>query len=79
MRHTLGGCAISRTADVLVIGGGVIGVCCAFARRPNIYVAAGHAMFGYTMAPITGKLISEMITGRPLSLAPEPLRLGRFF
>lgn len=64
---------------MLVIGGGVIGVCCAIARHPNIYVAAGHAMLGYTMGPITGKLISEMITGKPLSLAPEPLRLDRFF
>ena len=36
-------------------------------------------MLGYTMGPVTGKLISEMITGKPLSLAPEPLRLDRFF
>jgi glycine/D-amino acid oxidase-like deaminating enzyme len=31
----------------------------------HIYVAAGHAMLGYTIGPITGKLISEMITGKP--------------
>ena len=48
-------------------------------RYQNIYVAAGHAMLGYTLGPITGKLISEMIAGKPLSLAPEPLRLERFF
>jgi len=48
-------------------------------RHPNIYVAVGHAMLGYTMGPITGKLISEMITGKPLSLAPQPLRFDRFF
>jgi D-amino-acid dehydrogenase len=48
-------------------------------RYPKIYVAAGHAMLGYTMGPITGRLISEMIAGKPLSLAPEPLSLERFF
>jgi D-amino-acid dehydrogenase len=45
---------------------------------PNVYIAAGHAMLGYTMGPITGKLISEMVSGTPLSLPWEPLRLSRF-
>jgi D-amino-acid dehydrogenase len=44
----------------------------------NTYVAAGHAMLGYTMGPITGKLLSEMIAGDGLSLPSEPLRLSRF-
>jgi D-amino-acid dehydrogenase len=47
-------------------------------RHPNVYVAAGHAMLGFTMGPITGKLASEMITGAPLSLAAEALSPGRF-
>lgn len=47
-------------------------------RYPNVYVAAGHAMLGFTMGPITGKLASEMITGASLSLAAEMLSPGRF-
>ena len=47
-------------------------------NHPNIYVAAGHAMLGFTMGPITGKLASEMITGAPLSLAVEALSPARF-
>ncbi|MBI3644636.1 MAG: FAD-dependent oxidoreductase [Acidobacteriales bacterium] len=47
-------------------------------RHPNVYVAAGHAMLGFTMGPITGKLASEMITGAPLSLAMGALSPGRF-
>jgi len=30
------------------------------------YVASGHAVLGYTMGPTTGKVISEMITGKPI-------------
>ena len=44
----------------------------------NVYIACGHAMLGYTMGPITGKLVTEMVTGAPLSLPAEPLRLSRF-
>jgi D-amino-acid dehydrogenase len=47
--------------------------------HPNIYLACGYAMLGYTMGPITGKLVSEMVTDAPLSLPAQPLRLARFF
>jgi D-amino-acid dehydrogenase len=47
-------------------------------RHPNIYVACGHAMLGYTMGPITGKLVSEMVAGNPLSLPAAPLSSSRF-
>jgi len=47
-------------------------------NRPNVYIAAGHAMLGFTMGPVTGKLASEMIAGAPLSLAAEALSPGRF-
>ncbi|MEE9541393.1 MAG: glycine oxidase, partial [Candidatus Bipolaricaulota bacterium] len=40
--------------------------------------AAGHEGDGIGLAPITGKLMSEMITGEPTSIATEPLKLDRF-
>jgi D-amino-acid dehydrogenase len=46
-------------------------------RSPGVYVAGGHGMWGITLGPVTGKLLSEQIvTGRrPAELAPfDPLR-----
>jgi D-amino-acid dehydrogenase len=46
-------------------------------RSPRLYVAAGHAMFGMTLGPVTGQFLAEEIaTGRqPRELAPfSPLR-----
>ncbi len=39
-----------------------------FAHQANLYAATGHGMMGMSLAPITGKLISEMICGEPPSL-----------
>lgn len=43
----------------------------------NIYLATGHSMMGITLAPVTGKLISELIGGKTLSVDPYPFRLDR--
>lgn len=34
----------------------------------NLTIATGHAMMGWSMAPATGKLVSEIITGKPTSI-----------
>lgn len=44
----------------------------------GLIVASGHAMLGFTQAPITGKLVAELADGRPPSVSLEPFRLGRF-
>lgn len=44
----------------------------------GFYIATGHEGAGITMAPITGKLISEMITGKAPAVPLEPLSLCRF-
>ena len=44
----------------------------------NLVVAAGHAFIGVSLGPITGKLVSELITGREPSLDLSLLRLERF-
>ncbi len=38
------------------------------AKTDNVYVAGGHAMMGVSLGPITGKLISELISGDKPSL-----------
>ena len=44
----------------------------------NVVVAAGHNMLGITMAPATGRLVAEMITGQIPHIDPTPYRFSRF-
>jgi D-amino-acid dehydrogenase len=45
----------------------------------NVIIAAGHNKEGISMAPGTGKLISEMISGEKSHIDPSPYRIDRFF
>jgi len=47
-------------------------------RCSNVIVAAGHNMEGLTMAPRTGKLVAEMITGETPHIDLFPYRIDRF-
>ena len=45
----------------------------------NVVVATGHAMLGVSLAPVTGKVVSELLMGEPPSLdlmAVRPERYG---
>jgi glycine/D-amino acid oxidase-like deaminating enzyme len=44
----------------------------------GLYIAAGHEGIGITEGPITGKLISQMITGDKLAIQTDKLSLSRF-
>lgn len=44
----------------------------------GFYIATGHEGAGITMAPITGKLIGEIITGKAPTVPLQPLSLRRF-
>lgn len=44
----------------------------------NLWIAAGHNMLGVSMAPGTGKLVSELVTGRSPHIDPAPYRISRF-
>jgi D-amino-acid dehydrogenase len=47
-------------------------------RYENVIVAAGHNMLGLSMAPATGKLVTELIEGASPHINPAPYRAGRF-
>jgi D-amino-acid dehydrogenase len=47
-------------------------------RFTNLSVAAGHAMMGISLGPITGKLIAEMLSDEPLSCSMEGLSPDRY-
>jgi D-amino-acid dehydrogenase len=44
----------------------------------NLMVATGHAMMGLSLGPITGKLVSEVLSGESPSLPLDLLRPERF-
>jgi glycine/D-amino acid oxidase-like deaminating enzyme len=44
----------------------------------GMYIASGHEGIGITEAPITGKLISQLVTGQPPELSLGELALSRF-
>lgn len=43
----------------------------------NLYVGTGHAMMGVTLAPATGKLLTDLISGQKPVLNAEPFRINR--
>jgi D-amino-acid dehydrogenase len=43
----------------------------------NVYLAAGHGMLGVSMAPATGKLVAELVTGLPPHIDPVPYAVSR--
>jgi D-amino-acid dehydrogenase len=44
----------------------------------NLSIAAGHAMMGISLGPITGKLIAEILSDEPLSCSMEGLSPDRY-
>ncbi len=44
----------------------------------NVFVAAGHNMLGLSMAPVTGKLIAELLNKTTPHIPLDPLSLTRF-
>lgn len=46
--------------------------------RDNLWFAFGHGHQGFTMGPVTGQLIAEMITGEKPVVDPSPYRPERF-
>jgi D-amino-acid dehydrogenase len=44
----------------------------------NVIVAAGHGMLGISLAPATGKIVSQLATGKTPFMDLFPLRIERF-
>ena len=47
--------------------------------REQFVIATGHAMLGLTLAPVTGRLVAELLDGRPRPVLAQlsPARFGR--
>ena len=48
------------------------------AKFGNLILATGHAMMGVSLAPITGKLVAEIVAGEASSIELASLSLSRF-
>jgi D-amino-acid dehydrogenase len=46
--------------------------------QPGLWLTVGHAHWGLTLGPVTGRLIGEMITGTTPFCDPAPYRAERF-
>jgi len=46
--------------------------------RPDLVAATGHGMMGMTLAPVTGRMVADIVTGRPAASDPGPLSPDRF-
>ena len=46
--------------------------------QSGLWLAVGHAHWGLTLGPATGRLIAEMMTGKPTFVDPMPYAAERF-
>ena len=44
----------------------------------NLIIAAGHAMLGMSLGPITGKLVTQLVGGEKMDMDISSLGMGRF-
>ena len=44
----------------------------------NLVLSTGHTMLGLALAPVTGRLVAELIAGEPASHDLAPLSPNRF-
>ncbi len=47
-------------------------------RHKGLWLAFGHAHHGFTLGPVTGRLLAEMIIGGETVVDPSPYRADRF-
>jgi D-amino-acid dehydrogenase len=47
-------------------------------RSSDVFYAFGHGHVGMTGGPYTGKVIADIVSGRPSPIDLSPFRAGRF-
>ena len=47
-------------------------------NAPNVWYGFGHGHMGLTWGPTTGRLLSEIMAGKPSNIDLAPFRAGRF-
>ncbi len=86
-RHNLGrrfpplaGVEVARTwAGFIDVTPDALPVISGVERLPGLYIASGFSGHGFGIGPGAGKVMAELVTGRPPSVDLVPFRLERFF
>jgi D-amino-acid dehydrogenase len=47
-------------------------------RHPGLYLDFGHSHLGFTLGPVSGRLIAEIILGEKPVADPAPYAVTRF-
>ena len=47
-------------------------------RFPSVYYAFGHGHTGVSGSPVTGRIIADLVSGRPPEIDISPFRVDRF-
>lgn len=77
---------------ILILGSGVIGVTCdpqttmtpdgtpvvGGSPYPNLYLATGHGTLGWTMAAGTGRVMADLMSGKPTGISLDGLTVDRY-
>ena len=45
---------------------------------PELFLATGHGTLGWTMAAGTGRLVADLISGRPTDISLDGLTMARY-
>lgn len=47
-------------------------------RYPNLFLNTGHGTLGWTMGPGSGRLLADLLSGRPTEIPLDGLTIDRF-
>ncbi|MBN3820944.1 FAD-binding oxidoreductase, partial [Paraburkholderia sp. Se-20369] len=47
-------------------------------RHRDLWFAFGHAHHGFTLGPVTGRLVADLVMGTRPFVDPAPFRVERF-
>lgn len=64
--------SLPESAYVVIIGGGIVGVCTAY------FLATGFSGHGFGVGPGAGHLMADLITGDQTLVSAAPFRFERF-
>ncbi|HKQ94721.1 MAG TPA: FAD-binding oxidoreductase [Aestuariivirgaceae bacterium] len=70
---------VERWAGCIDATPDAVPVISAIESRPGLYLASGFSGHGFGLGPGAGRLMADLVTGRPPVVDPRPYRYGRYF
>jgi glycine/D-amino acid oxidase-like deaminating enzyme len=70
---------VERWAGCIDATPDAVPVISAIESRPGLYLASGFSGHGFGLGPGAGRLMADLVTGKPPVVDPRPYRYGRYF